>query len=93
MADPDIIVTKINNRWHARMIVDDIVQDEMACENRADIGWICREMLRWFDKGGGCSNFASAARHRQKTGAQGKVWYRGELENSKAKRKASSEDY
>lgn len=85
MADPEIKVTRIKNRWHARMIVDGVVRDEMACVNRVDIGWICREMLRWFDKGGGCSKFAYAARHRQ-TYAQGKVWYYGELENQKQKK-------
>ena len=83
--EPEIKVTRIKNRWHARMIVDSEVRDEMACENRVDIGYICREMLRWFDKAGGCSKFASAARHRQDTGPQGQVWYYGELQNSKAK--------
>ena len=83
--EPEIKVTKIKNRWHARMIIDDVVRDEMACENRVDIGWICREMLRWFVKGGGRSEFASAARKRQQSGAQGQVWYYGELEKSKQK--------
>lgn len=87
MTDPEIKVTRIKNRWHARMIVGGVVRDEMACMNRVDIGWICREMLRWYDKGGGTSLFAWAARHRQWVAPQGKVWYRNALENQKQKRK------
>ena len=85
--EPTSKVTRIKDRWHARMIVDGTMRDEMACENRVDIGWICREMLRWYDKGGGCSAFASAARERQQSGPQGKVWYYGELAGSKEKNK------
>ncbi len=73
----DIRVTRIKHRWHARLYVDNLFFDEMACENRVDIGYICRTMLRWYDKGGGCSSFASAARHRNKAGPSGRVWYLG----------------
>jgi len=87
--EPEIKVTRINNRWHARLIVDGKIYDEMACANRVDIGWICREMLRWLDKMGGGGEFASAARHRQHTGAQGRVWYLGYLITEMQKRKAN----
>ena len=88
--EPEIKVTRINSRWHARVTIGAIVRDEMACELRRDIGWICREMLRWLDKGGEGGQFASAARHRQQTGAVGKVWYHGELINNKEKQKAKA---
>ena len=74
----NIKVTRIGNSWHARLLSDGKVIDEMACEMRSDIGWICREMLRWQDKLGYHGTdwqFASAARHRQHTAkTNGRVW-------------------
>jgi hypothetical protein len=75
-------VTRIGDRYHARLIIDnDVVFDEMACSLKRDIGWICREMLRWYSKLGGVSEFAESARDRQrKTPCPvGKVWYRNSL--------------
>lgn len=79
MDDLDIKVTRIANRWHARLLVDGEMRDEMACELRCDIGWICREMLRWFDKVEGCSAFAAAARDRQKERPVGRIWWEKDL--------------
>lgn len=75
--DPAIKVTKIKNRWHARLWLDKKLIDEMACEDRMDIGWICREMLRWYDKLGGSSIYAKLARKRHNLTPTpiGKVWY------------------
>lgn len=42
----EIKVTKINKRFHARLIVNGAIHDEMACSLKRDIGHICREMLR-----------------------------------------------
>ncbi len=75
----DIKVTRIKPRWHARLYVNNIFFDEMACDKIIDIGYICRTMLRWYDKGGGCSAFAYAARHRIKRGPSGKIWYLGSV--------------
>lgn len=86
---PVIVVTKISNRWHARLSLNNEIVDEMACQQRLDIGWICREMLRWAAKTGNCSEFASAARRRQLKGPIGRVWWQGSLEANKAKRMAS----
>ncbi len=80
----DVKVTRIHTRWHARLLVNGEVRSEMACFQRMDIGWICRELLRWHDKCGGMSSFASAARHRQKRGPYGQIWYPAQIE---AKRK------
>lgn len=61
----DIKVTRIGKWWHARLLLNGKVYDEMACSNRRDIGAICREMLRWVDKMGWNSPHADRARHRQ----------------------------
>lgn len=73
----DIKVTKIGQRYHARLLQDDgTILDEMACISRLDIGWICKEMLRWFDKNGGISKFAMASRKRKRDARPvDKVWY------------------
>jgi len=81
--EPEIKVTKIKNRWHARMVIDGNFIDEMACELRRDIGWICREMLRWHQKLGGVSKFADAARSRQITPPKGKIWWLKDLKHKK----------
>ena len=76
--EPEIRTTRIGNRWHSRLLLDDVVLDEMSCELQCDIGWMCREMLRWYCKlGGGDSAYADAARTRQMTATppQGGVWH------------------
>lgn len=74
--DVVIKVTRIKNRYHSRLIAGGIaVVREMACVNKCDIGWISREILRWYDKLGGVSKFAAAARVRQRGKPIGKVWY------------------
>ena len=80
MANPTVVVTRIGTRFHIRLWYKNKVYDEMACKLRLDIGWCCRSMLRFFDKCGGSSKFANAARHRQ-TEQQpvGKVWYANQL--------------
>jgi len=77
--EPEIKVTKIKNRWHSRLIENAEVLDEMACSEKQDIGWISREMLRWYDKNGGVSDFTSSARKRQVNDPVGKIWYKKEL--------------
>lgn len=75
----DIKVTKIKNKWHARLLdnrKDGKPIDEMACEEKEDIGYICYQLLRWHDKCGGVSPMASDARHRQKyKNPTGKIWW------------------
>lgn len=77
--EPQIKVTQIKNRWHARLILEDKILDEMACELKCDIGWISREMLRWFSKLGGESKFADSARSRQTEKPTGKIWWKKDL--------------
>ena len=80
MNEPEIKVTRINNRWHARLIQDGTVLDEMACSHQADIGRISREMLTWYDKVGGSSEYASKVRSRYSDPYVGKIWYQNHLE-------------
>ena len=75
----DVKVTRIGPRWHARLLDNNQVVDEMACASQSDIGWICREMLRWQDKLGSESPFVAAARQRHVTSPTGRIWYHAEL--------------
>lgn len=84
-----IKVTTINDRHHARLFYKDDVIDEMACEEKADIGYICRTMMRWADKCGG-DEFTNASRNRRNsdllsTEHRGRIWYRNQLETLKRK--------
>ena len=81
----DTKVTKIGKHWHARLMhVDGRVIDEMACDSKENIGYICYVMLRWADKLGWNSPMAHAARQRQKmTHAKGKIWYKTHLPEKK----------
>lgn len=70
-------ITRINNKFHARLLSDTgEVLDEMACTLKADIGHICREMLRWQDKMGNTTEWTRSARERQqKSTPVGKILY------------------
>ena len=78
-------VTKIKNRWHARLVIGETrkdpgaVVDEMACAQKRDIGYICREMLRWADKMGMGNAWTASARAKQEGKPYGKVWYKNSL--------------
>lgn len=77
MGNLDISVRHIGNRYSAQLKDHGKIIDHMMCESKRDIGWICREMLRWFCKLGGDSKWARSARTRQNTSPPpaGKVWY------------------
>ncbi len=72
----NIKVTRINNNWHARLINNNNIIDEMACEFQSDIGWICREMMTWADKRGYSNKETAAARirHNKDENPTGKIW-------------------
>jgi hypothetical protein len=74
--EPQIKITKINNRYHARLMEGDVIRDEMACENRLDVGLISREMLRWFVPGGKVVLFSSPSIYHPK----GQIWYKNQLD-------------
>ena len=88
MLEPEIKVTKINNRWHARLFHRHRIFNEMACADKRDIGFICHEMLRWFDKLGGVSKLAYSSRARWPKHTMrpfGKIWYKNKLDEEKAR--------
>lgn len=83
--EPTVKITRINDRWHARLMIGEKVCDEMACELKVDIGYICRTMLRWYDKTGGMSQFAHKSRFRKvHRGPVGEIWYQAKLNQEKA---------
>ncbi len=69
-----IKVVSMGDRWVGTLTVDEQPFNRMACNLKQDIGWMCREMLRWYDKLGGDSAWARAARARQTDAPVGKVW-------------------
>jgi hypothetical protein len=77
MEDYNIKVTHIGNKYDARLFRGTGLRDEMACEEKQDIGWICREMLRWASRTGSGSKLAESARSRQTGKPKGKVFYIG----------------
>jgi hypothetical protein len=59
----EVTVRNINGQYHVRVLLDGVVNQEAVC-NKIDIGWTARSLLRWEDKCGNISQFASAARER-----------------------------
>ncbi len=60
----EVTVRRIGSGWNCRVLVNGAVNQEMRVKDRRDIGAACREMLRWEDKCGNLSAFASAERAR-----------------------------
>ena len=62
--DPVIKVTFLGKVWGCRLFFKNELHSESIAETKLEIGPVCRDLLRWFDKIGGCSLYASRARHR-----------------------------
>jgi len=60
----EITVCNINGAYHCRVFTNGILNQEAKCFSKRDIGYTCRSLLRWEDKCGNISQFASAARKR-----------------------------
>jgi hypothetical protein len=60
----EVTVRCINGRYHVRVLLNGVVNQEAVCESKLDIGWTARSLLRWEDKCGNISKFASSARER-----------------------------
>lgn len=69
----EVKVTRVGNKYCARYVVGNVVVSEWRCELKEDIGYMCREMLRWRDKLGHATPYTSSARRRQKLTRKGKV--------------------
>lgn len=72
----NIKVTKLNNKYHARLYRDDILISEYACNSKLDIGYMCREMLTWQDKLGNGNAWTMSARirHNKDNSPVDKIW-------------------
>lgn len=60
----EVKVTRIGNVYHCRVYTNGVLNQEAIAENRNQIGYVCKSLLRWEDKCGNISKFASAARER-----------------------------
>lgn len=60
----EIRVTHLGNKWGVRCLTNGDVNQEIRVHCRQDIGVAAAEMLRWEDKCGNFSNYASACRER-----------------------------
>lgn len=60
----EVTVRNINGLYHCRVFVNGKLNQEAVCESKRDISYTCRSLLRWEDKCGNISEFASAARQR-----------------------------
>lgn len=60
----EVTVRNINGRYHIRVLLDGALNQEAVCNSKLDIGYTARSLLRWEDKCGNISAFASSARAR-----------------------------
>jgi len=60
----EVTVRRIGKGWNCRVLTNGTVNQEVRVFDRQNIGVACREMLRWEDKCGNYSAYASAARDR-----------------------------
>lgn len=60
----EVTSRRIGKGWNVRVLTNGAVNQEMRVYDRSEIGKVAREMLRWEDKCGNISAFASAARTR-----------------------------
>ena len=59
--------TRIGNGWNVRVFLNGELNQEVRVYAQNLIGAAARDMLRWEDKCGNISEYASAARHRAKS--------------------------
>lgn len=64
LCEHEITVRNINGRYHVRVFLDGVLNQEAVCESKLDISYTARSLLRWEDKCGNISAYASAARER-----------------------------
>ena len=62
--DHEVTVRNINGNYHCRVYTNGELNQEAVCLNKRDINHTCRSLLRWEDKCGNFSEFATAARAR-----------------------------
>ena len=60
----EVTVRCINGQYHVRVLLNGAVNQEAIARGKAYIGFTARSLLRWEDKCGNISQFASSARER-----------------------------
>lgn len=60
----EVQVRRIGNGYNVRVFTNGELNQEARCQSKADISFTSRSLLRWEDKCGNISKFASAARDR-----------------------------
>ena len=60
----EVKVTRINGNYHVRVFLNGSLNQEAVTYDRSDIAYTCKTLLRWEDKCGNISQFASSARER-----------------------------
>ena len=64
----EVRVTRMQDGYGVRVFTNGELNQEMRVDSRNEIGKAARDMLRWEDKCGNISAFASAARKRLSNG-------------------------
>lgn len=64
LVEHEVTVRNINGFYHCRVFTNGVLNQEAVCASKLDIGYTCRSLLRWEDKCGNISEFATAARER-----------------------------
>jgi hypothetical protein len=60
----EVKVNRIGNAYHCQVFTNGALNQEAIAENQSEIGYVCKSLLRWEDKCGNISAFASSARER-----------------------------
>jgi len=60
----EVKVNRIGDVYHCQVFTNGILNQEAIAENQSEIGYVCKDLLRWEDKCGNLSAFASSARAR-----------------------------
>ena len=60
----EVTVRNIGGKYHIRVFVDGVLNQEAIANSKLDIDYTARSLLRWEDKCGNISAFATSARER-----------------------------
>jgi hypothetical protein len=60
----EVTVTRIGGIYCCRVYTNGLLNQEAIAQNQSEIGYVCKDLLRWEDKCGNISAFASSARER-----------------------------
>ena len=60
----EVKVNRIGDVYHCQVFTNGELNQEAIAKNRSEIGFVCKDLLRWEDKCGNISAFATSARKR-----------------------------